>query len=61
MLDYILHLMMNGNWKEAIEEFQAINPTGREFGDALMNLDRSELRDLALLGFYSRQYKPRKG
>ena len=61
MLDYILHLIENGNWLDAIEEFQAFDPTGKEFGDALYDLTVEELKDLALLGFYSRAYKRRKG
>jgi len=57
-LQDILDLMNNGNWNDAQKLFKAINPTGREFGDAMESLSDEELRDIALLGFYCREYTP---
>ena len=63
MFDFteIQRLLDNGNWADAIREFQRINPTGRDFGDALESItDVETLRDIALLGFYAREYKPKE-
>ena len=55
----IAEMLLNGNWSDAIAEFQAINPTPREYQNWLESRpDKDELKDLALLGFYAREYKP---
>lgn len=60
MFDYILEMMMNGHWAEAQKEFKAINPTGREYQNWLEEQSTEDLADLALLGFYCREFKPDK-
>ncbi len=52
--------MMNGNWSNSIKEFQAINPTAQEYSEYLSEItDMEQLRDMALLGFYAREFLPR--
>ncbi len=57
----IVDLLENGHWAEAQDKFKSINPSPREFGDVLDNItDIEMLRDMALLGFYCRDYQPKK-
>lgn len=56
-MNELIGLIDNGNWSVAIKQLQTINPSGREYGDFLNSIeDANILRDLALLGFYAREY-----
>ena len=59
-------LMLNGQWAEAIKLFQSINCSAQDFSEYLGlgpkdEYELTSLRDFALLGFYSREFKPMKG
>ena len=57
-MEDLQELISNGHWTEAIKLFKTINPSGREYGEFLLDIaDEDELRDLALLGFYAREYQ----
>ena len=57
-MNKILNLIENGQWAEAMEKYKKINISGREMGDFLNNQEEPDvLRDIALLGFYSREWK----
>ena len=59
MFDSIKDLMDNGQWSDAIKEFKAINPTAREYQEYLDEVRSTEdLKNFALLGFYTREYTP---
>jgi len=54
--------LMYGNWEEAKIKFQALNISNSEYSDYLKeNIRRTGLlKDLALLGFHSREFNPKK-
>jgi len=59
-MDEIVELLENGQWTNAMQKFKRINISGKEMGDYLDYIKTSDtLRDIALLGFYSREFKPK--
>ena len=55
-LEKMLDEMNNGNWGTAQDLYKAINPNASEFSEAISRLSDEELKDIALLGFYCRDY-----
>ena len=56
----IVKLLENGSWTDAMEAYKRLNISGKEMGDYLDYIKTSDtLRDIALLGFYSREWKPK--
>lgn len=58
-LEEIRGMMFNGHWSIAQKYFKSINPTPTEFMCFLQDKSDEELRDWALLGFYTREFTPR--
>ena len=47
--------MLNGNWSEAIQKYKELDITATQLSEYAEKLTKSELCDLALLGFYCRE------
>ena len=57
-MNKVLDLIKNGQWAEAMEKYKRLNISGKEMGDFLNDQEEPDtLRDIALLGFYSREWK----
>ena len=50
-----------GNWADAQESFKQLNCSANEFKKYLDGEPEHVARDFALLGFYSKEFKAKKG
>jgi len=57
-LEEIRGMMFNGHWSDAQKHFKALNPGATEFAEFLRDKTDMELRDWAILGFYTREFTP---
>lgn len=53
-IEYILKCMMFGNWDEAQTKYKQLKISARDFDYILDELTKEQIRDLALLGFYTK-------
>lgn len=59
-IDNILVLLASGQWLDAIDIFKKLNISAKEFNKILENLSPIDIQDMAMLGFYSREFIPTK-
>ena len=58
-LNEIKVLILNGQWKDAAEQFKRLNCTATEFQNYMYDEAEHVARDFALLGFYSKEFTPK--